>query len=53
MVVDSYAVIGNNVRNCFNFKHYNLNLVSLTAYNQDVPQSPLVINFFQNNFIRA
>jgi hypothetical protein len=52
-LVDSDAANGNYVKNCFIFKHYNLSLVSLTVDNQDVPQSPLVLNFSENNFIRA
>jgi hypothetical protein len=52
-LVDSDAANGNYVKNCFNFKHYNFSLVSLTVDNQDVPQSPLVLNFSENNFISA
>ena len=52
-LVESVAAIGNYTKNPFNFKHFNMTQVSLTVNQQDVPNSPLNVNFSDNNWLRA
>jgi len=52
-LVESDAAIGSYTKNPFNFKHFNMAQVSLTINQQDAPNSPLNVNFSDNNWIRA
>ena len=40
-------------KNPFNFKNFNLAQVSVTVDNQDVPNSPLNLNFTEKSYMRA
>ena len=52
-MVEATAAQGNYSKNPFNFKHFDLSQISVTIDNQDVPYSPLNVNFKENGYIRA
>ena len=52
-MVEASAAMGHYQKNPFNFKNFNLAQVSVTVDNQDVPNSPLNLNFTENSYMRA
>ena len=51
-LVDSAAYNGNYNKNPFNFKHYDLNFISLYINGNQYPRTPLTPNYAENRFAR-
>ena len=51
--VESEAAFGCVTINGFNFQHFNLCSISVTADYHEVPNSPLILDFDKNNNSRS
>jgi hypothetical protein len=50
---DTAAYNGRYTKNCFHFKHYDINYVALYVDGQQIPSKPLQPDFHNNKFVRS
>ena len=51
--MDNYSYNGNYKKNLFNFQHYNLTQIGISANGEEIPLKPLKLNFDDKLFATA